>query len=93
MKRNQTFMPQSELAKKYLTSATKINYEQIIQTIAKVQYQDLEQVLEHIGLLSELNLVHILLQEGYRDKSIEIVNLGISTPKAPVPNGLTNNIS
>jgi len=30
MKRNQTFMPQSELAKKYLTSATEINYEQTI---------------------------------------------------------------
>ncbi|NMF57187.1 DnaJ domain-containing protein [Pseudanabaena yagii] len=93
MKRNQTFTPQSELAKKYLTAATDINYEQTIQTIAKVQYQDLDQVLEHIGLLSELNLVHILLQEGYRHKSHEAVNSGISTPKVAVTNGLASNIN
>jgi len=93
MKRNQTFMPQSELAKKYLIAATDINYEQTIQTIAKVQYQDLDQVLEHIGLLSELNLVHILLQEGYRHKSHETINSGISTPKVVAPNGLASNIN
>lgn len=71
MKRNQTFVPQSEIAKKYLTSAKEINYEQAIQTIAQMQYQDLNKVLDHIGLLSELNLVHILLQEGYKH-SLEI---------------------
>lgn len=94
MKRNQTFLPQSAIAKKYLTSATEINYEQTIQTIAKVQYQDLDQVLEHIGLLSELNLVHILLAEGYRhaaDSSTNSgTNSGINQTKAS-PHSLTNN--
>jgi len=90
MKRNQTFLPQSEIAKKYLTSATEINYEQTVQTIAKSQYQDLDQVLEHIGLLSELNLVHILLQEGYRHTSDSPTISGISTPKAS-PQSFANN--
>ncbi|OYQ64499.1 hypothetical protein B9G53_11240 [Pseudanabaena sp. SR411] len=66
MKRNQKFSPQSDIAKKYLISSQDVNYEQTINEIAKVQYQDLDRALEHIGLLSELNLVHILLQEGYR---------------------------
>lgn len=66
MKHNQKFAPQSDLAKKYLTCNETINYEQTIREIAKVQYHDLEKALENIGLLSELNLVHILLQEGYK---------------------------
>jgi curved DNA-binding protein CbpA len=66
MKRNQKFLPQSDIAQKYLVSSKEVNYEQTIHEIAKVQYQDLGKALEHIGLLSELNLVHILLQEGYK---------------------------
>lgn len=66
MKRNQKFEPQSEVAKQLLLSAQATNYEQNIQEIAKIQYQNLTEALEHIGLLSELNLVYILLQEGYR---------------------------
>jgi curved DNA-binding protein CbpA len=66
MKRNQKFLPQSDIAQKYLIASKDFNYEQTIHEIAKVQYQDLGQALENIGLLSELNLVHILLQEGYR---------------------------
>jgi len=66
MKRNQKFLPQSDIAQKYLISSKEVNYEQTIHEIAKVQYQDLGKALEHIGLLSELNLVHILLQEGYK---------------------------
>lgn len=95
MKRKQIFTLQSELAKKYLTTSTDINYEEIVQTIAKVQYQDLDQVLDHISLLSELNLVHILLQEGYRHKSHEAMNSGTSTStaKIAVPNGMTSNIN
>lgn|GEM_PF-239383 len=65
MKRNQKFLPQSDIAQKYLVSLREVNYEQTINEIAKVQYQDLGKALEQIGLLSELNLVHILLQEGY----------------------------
>jgi curved DNA-binding protein CbpA len=78
MKRNQKFAPQSEIAKKYLVSAQSINYEQTINEIAKIQYQDLDRALEHIGLLSELNLVHILLQEGYRHTPT-----GYSVPAKP----------
>jgi curved DNA-binding protein CbpA len=66
IKRNQKFAPQSDIAKKYLVSSQNINYEQMIHEIAKVQYQNLDRALENIGLLSELNLVHILLQEGYK---------------------------
>ena len=81
MKRNQKFTPQSEIAQKYLISAKFSNYEQTVQELAKVQYQDLNQALENIGLLSELNLVHILIQEGYKHVSDESSNLSIVTPK------------
>lgn len=71
MKRNQRFSPHSELAKQYLISQT-LDYEQTIKEVAKVQYQDLRQAIENICLLSELNLVHILLQEGYRPPASEL---------------------
>jgi curved DNA-binding protein CbpA len=92
MKRNQKFTPQSEIAQKYLTSAKFNNYEQTIQEIAKVQYQDLNQALENIGLLSELNLVHILIQEGYKHPSDDSTSLTIVSPKpAPLsPNNVAN---
>jgi curved DNA-binding protein CbpA len=76
MKRNQKFMPQSEIAKQYLTSSQEINYEKTINEIAKIQYQDLNCILDNIALLSEINLVHILLNEGYKHTS------GISVPNA-----------
>ena len=69
MKRNQKFAPQSDIAIKYLASSQNINYEQTIHELAKIQYQNLDRALENIGLLSELNLVHILLQEGYKHTS------------------------
>ncbi|MDX2255218.1 MAG: DnaJ domain-containing protein [Pseudanabaenaceae cyanobacterium bins.39] len=72
MKRNQKFSPQSDLAKQFLFSSNSLDYEKTIQDIAKVQYQNLETCLEQIGLLSELNLAYILLQEGYQhtDQSV-----------------------
>ncbi|WP_103667213.1 J domain-containing protein [Pseudanabaena sp. BC1403] len=66
MKRNQKFLPQSNIAQQYLVSSKDFNYEQTVHDIAKAQYQDLGKALEQTGLLSELNLVHILLQEGYK---------------------------
>ncbi|GBO52586.1 DnaJ-class molecular chaperone [Pseudanabaena sp. lw0831] len=66
MKRNQKFVPQADIAQRYLISSKDFNYEQNVHEIAKVQYQDLGQALEKIALLSELNLIHILLQEGYK---------------------------
>jgi len=89
MKRNQRFAPQSDIAKKYLISSGDINYEQAIQEIAKVQYHNLEGSLDQIGLLSELNLVHILLQEGYRHFSEASGNSGVISPK-PFSNGASN---
>ncbi|PZU95869.1 MAG: J domain-containing protein [Pseudanabaena sp.] len=105
MKRNQKFSPHSELAKQYLMTQA-IDYEQTIKEVAKVQYQDLDQALENICLLSELNLVHILLQEGYRPPASEIskksddtlirVNTAptpplANSPQAPTDNGATAN--
>ena len=81
MKRNQTFVPQSEIAKKYLDSSKEINYEKVIQTIAQLQYQDLNKVLDNIGLLSELNLVHILIQEGYKHSPETSTNSGVVSSK------------
>ena len=92
MKRNQKFTPQSEIAQKYLISAKFNNYEQTVQELAKVQYQDLSRALENIGLLSELNLVHILIQEGYKHPSDDSTGLTIVSPKpAPLsPNSVAN---
>ena len=94
MKRNQKFLPQSDIAKKYLSSSKDINYEQAIQEVAKIQYNDLNQALERIGLLSELNLVHILLQEGYKQLSSGAINLGAVAPNPsganPVGNAASN---
>jgi curved DNA-binding protein CbpA len=66
MKRNQKFVPQADIAQQYLISSKDFNYEQTVHEIAKSQYQDLGKALENIALLSELNLIHILLQEGYK---------------------------
>ena len=90
MKRNQKFTPQSEIAQKYLISAKFNNYEQTIQELAKVQYQNLSQALENIGLLSELNLVHILIQEGYKHSSDDSTNFSIVVPKSAPINPTSN---
>ena len=90
MKRNQKFTPQSELAQKYLQSRS-IDYEKVIHEIAKAQYQDLDKALEHIGLLSELNLVHILIQEGY--KHCHDLNGTSSAPNSTSTNGLANGLN
>ena len=90
MKRNQKFSPQSDIAKKYLITSHAVNYEQTIHEIAKVQYQDLDRVLEQIGLLSELNLVHILLQEGYKHApniSSSGASYSYNAPARPVSGG------
>lgn len=66
MKHNQKFLPLADIAQQYLLSSKDFNYEQTVHEIAKFQYQDLGQALEKIALLSELNLIYILLQEGYK---------------------------
>lgn len=89
MKRNQKFQPHSDLAVQYLSSSHSVNYEKTIQEIAKQQYHDLNRALDNICLLSELNLAHILLQEGYRHTSPEVVSI----PKQSIsstPNSSSN---
>ena len=90
MKRNQKFAPQSDIAKKYLASSKDINYEQTIQEIAKVQYQNLDQAIENISLLSELNLVHILIHEGYKHLLNESENLIVVNNNHPINNNFVN---
>ncbi len=92
MKRNQKFTPQSDIAKKYLASSKDINYEQTIQEIAKVQYQNLNQAIENISLLSELNLVHILIHEGYKHYLNESENLIVVPNNYSINNNSNNNV-
>ncbi len=88
MKRNQKFTPRSDIAKKYLASSKDINYEQTVQEIAKVQYQNLDKAIENIGLLSELNLVHILIHEGYKHYLSESENLIVVTNNYSINNNI-----
>ncbi|MEE3717791.1 DnaJ domain-containing protein [Tumidithrix elongata RA019] len=73
MKRNQKFVPQSEVAKKLLQISNVSSYEQAVQDIAKIQYEQLDKILEYTAQLSELNLVYVLLQEGYKPFTSEEV--------------------
>ncbi len=93
MKHNQKFLPQSDIAKKYLICSQDINYEQMIQEIAKVQYQDMGRALEQIGLLSELNLVHILLQEGYRHLPNLSINSSSTSSPSPSSTSSSSNVT
>ncbi len=85
MKRNQKFVPQADIAQQYLISSQGFNYEQTVHEIAKIQYQDLDQALEKIALLSELNLVHILLQEGYKSAPSSPIASSSSYPSSVKP--------
>ncbi len=60
------FSPQSEVAKKLMASPSVSVYERMVKEIAQAQFQDLDKSLEYMGWLSELNLVYLLHQEGYR---------------------------
>jgi curved DNA-binding protein CbpA len=68
LKRNERLSPQSEAAKKllYFPKELQYDYEKAILAIAQVQYEHLDQILENIAQLSELNLVFILVREGYQ---------------------------
>ncbi len=60
------FVPRSEAAKKLITTPTVTVYERLVKEIACSQLQDLDRAMEYISWLSELNLIYLLLQEGYR---------------------------
>ncbi|NJK59899.1 MAG: DnaJ domain-containing protein [Oscillatoriales cyanobacterium SM2_1_8] len=58
--------PQCEAAKKLLYLPSLTLYENAVEEIAKQQYQVLDEVMDHLGHLSELNLVYVLAKEGYQ---------------------------
>ncbi|MGQ9865951.1 MAG: DnaJ domain-containing protein [Pseudanabaenaceae cyanobacterium] len=58
--------PQYEAAKKLLYLPSLTLYENAVEEIAKQQYHTLDNVMEHLGHLSELNLVYVLAKEGYQ---------------------------
>ncbi len=66
MKKAQRITPQSEVARQLLYFPSDFSYEKAVQEVAEIQYQSLETILEYSGQISELNLVYILFQEGYR---------------------------
>lgn len=66
MKKGQRINPQSEAARQLLYFPSDFSYEKAVVEVAEFQYQSLETILEYSGQISELNLVYILYQEGYK---------------------------
>ncbi len=66
MKKGQRINPQSEAARQLLYFPSEFSYERAIIDIAEFQYQSLETILQYSGQISELNLVYLLYQEGYK---------------------------
>jgi curved DNA-binding protein CbpA len=66
MKGNQRLQPESEIARKLLYAPTFNNYQRYVKQIADVQYQDLDRTMIYVSNLSELNLVYLAVQEGYK---------------------------
>lgn len=66
MKKGQRINPQSEVARQLLYFPSDFSYEKAVEEVAEYQYQSLDTILEYSGQISELNLVYILYQEGYK---------------------------
>jgi curved DNA-binding protein CbpA len=66
MKKGQRINPQSEVARQLLYFPSDFSYEKAVIEVAEFQYQSLDTILEYSGQISELNLVYILYQEGYK---------------------------
>ncbi|AFY75305.1 DnaJ-class molecular chaperone with C-terminal Zn finger domain [Synechococcus sp. PCC 7502] len=66
MKKGQRINPQSEVARQLLYFPSDFSYEKAVQEVAEYQFQSLDTILEYSGQISELNLVYILYQEGYK---------------------------
>lgn len=79
IKRQQKIVPKSETAEKLLRVPNSFAYEQAVLEISKMQYKYLDMILDYTGQLSELNLVYLLTQEGYKHFA-ESTSTGI-TPK------------
>jgi curved DNA-binding protein CbpA len=56
----------SEPAQTLLKSATKVDlvYRQLVRTLATDQYKNLQQTIDKIALISELNLVYLMIKQG-----------------------------
>jgi curved DNA-binding protein CbpA len=80
MKKGQRINPQSEVARQLLYFPSDFSYEKAVVEVAEFQYQSLDAILEYSGQISELNLVYILYQEGYKHFS----------PNAPRPQQVNN---
>jgi curved DNA-binding protein CbpA len=93
LKRNERLTPQSDAAKKllYFPNELQYDYEKAIFAIAQLQYEHLDQILENIAQLSELNLVFILVREGYQHFSAGPSSMTVGRP-APGYSGNTGNI-
>lgn len=66
MRRSEKIQPQGDIALQLLHSSNSKAYEKSIRDLAKIQYDILPEALDNIAHLSEINLVYILLEEGYR---------------------------
>lgn len=66
MLRSRNITIHSECACELIMTPSDDVYERLVTEIAKVQYQDLHQILNYTAQISELNLVYILHKEGYR---------------------------
>jgi len=74
IKQGEKITPISDAAKNLLYSPSLFNYERAVEAIASEQYQDLDKILERTGLISELNLIYILYQEGYQPEPKKVVS-------------------
>jgi curved DNA-binding protein CbpA len=66
VKKSRNIAIHSQIACKLMQSPSDGAYERAVSAIAKVQYQNLNQILEYTCQISELNLVYILYKEGYQ---------------------------
>jgi len=86
MKRNEKLNPESAIAKQLLANPTTNRYVQSVQEVAQLQYADLDRVMERTETLSELNLVYVLVQEGYQhDKPAEDTTVVQGQAATPPP--------
>jgi curved DNA-binding protein CbpA len=66
MKRGEGLEPQSEVARLLAVTPNAQNYEEAVRSLAEVQYKSLDKSLDYTSQLSELNLVYVLSEFGYK---------------------------
>lgn len=93
MQRSRNIQIHSAVACELMITPSDHVYERLVTEIAKVQYQSLTDIWEHTAQISELNLVYILYQEGYRHGAVNmppvlVPMLSPQTTKSQTPNYL-----